>query len=580
MCLHRRAPDAIAGPGSRLDGWLARCTATRPMARPPARTTGLLYAGIGICLVVMSIYLAARLLSLDIGAFTIPGLIMASWLLTAELFVAFHGMGYLASIVKATRARERAHTPMLAPYTSAPVAVLVASFNESEEVLEETLASASAMDYPNFQIYLLDDSTREENRAIAARVAARYRAQLVTRTNRAGYKAGAINDLLPSLTQPFIAVLDADQRPIHSWLREIVPQLEADPTLAFVQAPQVYVNHDGKPVALAAFFQQAVFYEYICEGKNASNAMFCCGSNVVLRREALLSIGTDVDGRRHYFDETSITEDFATSLRLHAKGWRSRYVNRTYVVGMGPETLAAYFTQQTRWAMGTVGVFRKMVRAFVRNPRSLSPGQWWEYFLSGNYYFIGFMNFLFMVASVGFLVFGIRPVHLSTTVYLSLFIPYFVFSFGVFLFGMRVRNYPFKGTWIGTALAFGGWWTFMKASITAALTAKQTFSVTPKGTGGSVPLKGLIPQVTMFALCCMAVVSGLLHLGFDDQFDLTYVVTASWAAYHATLTGTLLFYFNRPVEIRPRQPVFEPVAVAPLVPRTGQPFNGPMTEAA
>jgi len=550
------------------------------MALPPARATGLLYSSIGICLAVMSAYLAARILSFDVGSFTRPALFMAAWLLVAELFVAFHGMGYLASIVKATRARERAHTPMLAPYTSSPVAVLIASFNESEEVLEETLASASAMDYPDFQIYLLDDSTREENRLLAARVAERYGARLITRRNRAGYKAGAINDLLPSLTEPFIAVLDADQRPIHSWLREVVPQLEADPALAFVQAPQVYVNHDGKPVALAAFFQQAVFYEYICEGKNASNAMFCCGSNVVLRREALLSIGTDVGGRRHYFDETSITEDFATSLRLHAKGWASRYVNRTYVVGMGPETLAAYFTQQSRWAMGTVGVFRKMLRSFASHPRSLTPGQWWEYFLSGNYYFIGFMNFLFMVASVGFLVFGIRPVHMTTSVYVALFVPYFVLSFGVFLLGMRVRNYPFKGTWIGTALAFGGWWTFMKASITAAVTAKQTFSVTPKGTGGKVPLKGLIPQVTMFVLCCLAVVSGLLHIVLDRPLDFAYVVTASWAAYHASLTGTLLFYFNRPVTIEPRQSVFEPVAVAPVAPRGQKPFSGPLTEAA
>jgi len=550
------------------------------MALPPARTTRLLYSSIGVCLAVMSAYLAVRIRSFDVASFTIPGLITATCLLAAELFVAFHGMGYLASIVKATRARERAHTPMLAPYTSSPVAVLIASFNESEEVLEETLASASAMDYPDFQIYLLDDSTREENRLIAARVAGRYRARLITRRNRAGYKAGAINDLLPSLTEPFVAVLDADQRPIHSWLREIVPQLEADPSLAFVQAPQVYVNHDGKPVALAAFFQQAVFYEYICEGKNASNAMFCCGSNVVLRREALLSIGRDVDGRRHYFDETSITEDFATSLRLHAHGWTSRYVNRTYVVGMGPETLAAYFTQQTRWAMGTVGVFRKMLRYFATDPRSLTAGQWWEYFLSGNYYFIGFMNFLFMVASVGFLVFGIRPVHMSASVYLALFVPYFAFSFGVFLVGMRVRNYPFTGTWIGTALAFGGWWTFMRAAITAALTAKQTFSVTPKGTGGKVPLKGLIPQVTMFGLCCLAVISGLLHIVLDERFDLTYVVTASWAAYHAALTGTLLFYFNQPVTIHPRQPVFEPVAGLPMPASSGRAFTHPIGEAA
>jgi len=223
--------------------------------------------------------------------------------------------------------------------------------------------------------------------------------------------------------------------------------------------------------------------------------------------------------------------------------------------------------------MGTVGVFKKLVGYFVKNPRVLTPGQWWEYFLSGNYYFIGFMNFLFMVASVGFLVFGIRPVHMKGSIYLALYAPYFVFAFGVFLVGMRMRRYPLKGTWIGTALAFGGWWTYMKASITAAVSSKQTFSVTPKGQGGKVPAKGLIPQLTMFALCCIAVCFGLFHIFFDARPDLTYYVTTIWAAYHATLTATLLFYFNRPVTIAPRQPVFEPVvpAAVPAYASLGQP---------
>lgn len=519
------------------------------------RAAGLLYLGIAVSVGAMAVYLVTRIAAFAARALTPIGFVMAVLLLGAELFIAFHGLGYLASMIKATRQGSRTHAAMLARYTTARVAVLVASFNESEEVLDETLASVRAMDYPAFQIYLLDDSTRGECRRGVRTLADRYGAQLITRTNRAGYKAGAINDLLPRLTEPYVAVLDADQRPAHSWLREIVPELEADPRVAFVQAPQVYVNHDGKPVARASFYQQAVFYEYICEGKSSSNAMFCCGSNVVIRREALLSIGVDVAGRRHYFDETSITEDFATSIRLHAGGWRSRYVNRTHVVGMGPETLAAYFTQQARWAIGTVGVFRRLVYRLLTHPTSLTPGQWWEYFLSGNYYFIGLVNFIFMVASVGFLVFGIRPVHMDTQVWAAMFVPYFVFSFGVFLVGMKLRKYPLRGVWLGTALAFGAFWTLMTAAFAALITSKQAFSVTPKGTGGRVPLKGLAPQIVMFMLCCAAVTSGVVHILLTNA-ELSYYVTTCWAAYHALLLGTLLFYFNRPVDVHPRELLF------------------------
>jgi len=76
------------------------------------------------------------------------------------------------------------------------------------------------------------------------------------------------------------------------------------------------------------------------------------------------------------------------------------------------------------------------------------------------------------------------------------------------------------------------------------------------------------------------VISGLLHIVLDERFDLTYVVTASWAAYHAALTGTLLFYFNQPVTIHPRQPVFEPVAGLPMPASSGRAFTRPIEEAA
>ncbi len=535
------------------------------MKRYP-RSTRLLFGSMLIWLMAMLAYLAARLSTFDLRGFTSAGLIIASALIGAELFVAVHGLGYLASMMKALRQRARHHPPMLAPFATAPVAVLVASFNESEEVLEETLASVSAMDYANFHIYLLDDSTRKENQQLARRLAERYRARLMTRAHRAGYKAGAINDVLPRLTETYVAILDADQRPSHSWLREIVPQLDADPELAFVQAPQVYVNHAGKPVARAAYFQQAVFYEYICEGKSSANAMFCCGSNVVIRREALLSIGADVNGRRHYFDETSITEDFATSVRLHAKGWRSRYVNRTYVVGMGPETLAAYFTQQTRWAMGNVGVFRTLVRSLLTRPGTLTAAQWWEYLLSSNYYFVGFMNFIFMLASFGFLLFGVRPVRTDALFFLALFVPYFAFSLGVVLVGMKLRHYPVRGVWIGTALAFGAWWTYAKAAVSAALTTKQTFSVTPKGAGGSVALTRLIPEAIVFGLCCAALVSGVIHILFTPRPEPAYYITSGWMAYDALLLGMLFFHFNRPVTIDRREPVFH--RMEPSCPRS------------
>lgn len=512
--------------------------------------------------VLMAAYVAFRLTTIPFDPRFAPSdRILAFCLLWAELFLCMHGVGYFTSVLKAAR-RERRGTPWLFAHNAdAPVAVLIASYNESEGVVAETIASVLAMDYPAFTVYLLDDSTRPESRTGAARLAARFGIELVQRNTRVGFKAGAINDLLPRLTEKYVAILDADQRPFTTWLRDIVPMLEENPQLAFVQVPQVYVNTRGLPVARAAAFQQAVFFEYICEGKSDSNAMFCCGSNVIMRREALMSVERVVDGRRHFFDETSVTEDFATTVRLHAAKWRTAYVNRRYVVGMGPETLPAYFTQQMRWAMGTLGVGLRVIRQLLRSPRELTAGQWWEYLLSGTYYFVGFATFIFMMAPVLFVGFDVRPLQSDTGLYLVFFIPYIVFTMNLFFFGMMLRNYSLKGVWLASALSFATFRTYMKAGIVALFGLKRTFGVTPKGVGGAIPLRRLWPELVLLAANLLTAGYGVFWM-LRYGAELAYGINTVWAGYHSVLLSTLFVHFNKRVDIPVHRPLFEPVVQA------------------
>lgn len=529
-------------------------------------TRGRLYRLMGVMtitsFILMAAYVAVRLTTVPFDSSFAPSdRILAFCLLWAELFLCMHGVGYFTSVLKAAR-RERRGTPWLfARGSDAPVAVLIASFNESEDVLAETIASTLALDYPRFTVYLLDDSTKPENREGAARLARAFGIELVTRTSRAGYKAGAINDLLPKLTEPYVAILDADQRPLTTWLRDIVPLLEESPSLAFVQVPQVYVNTRGLPVARAAAFQQAVFFEYICEGKSDSNAMFCCGSNVVLRREALMSVEVVVDGRRHFFDETSVTEDFATTVRMHAAGWRTAYVNRRYVVGMGPETLPAYFTQQMRWAMGTLGVGLRVMGLLLRDRRQLTAGQWWEYLLSGTYYFVGFATFIFMIAPVLFVGFDVRPLRSDEGLYLVFFIPYIVFTMNLFFFGMALRNYSLKGVWLASALSFATFRTYIKAALVALFGLKRAFGVTPKGVGGAIPLVRLWPELVLLIANVATAAYGIFWMT-RYGLELAYGINTIWAAYHSVLLSTLFVHFNRRVEIPEYVALFEPAAGA------------------
>jgi cellulose synthase (UDP-forming) len=526
------------------------------------KTYRVLFGAVAITLSSMVVYITVRLSTVVADGYTPAEAVLAAMLLSAEFFLMFHGVGYFWSAVKASRRDATAKPDIFAKPASVPVAVLVAAFNESEDVIDETLAAIRAMDYPNINLFLLDDSTRDDCREAAHRLAARYNAHLRLRVDRAGYKAGAINDVLPELTEKYVAILDADQRPVQAWLKDVIPMLEANDKLAMVQAPQVYVNLEGLPVAQAARFQQAIFFEYICEGKAYSNAIYCCGSNVVLRRDALMSVEVVVDGRRHFFDETSVTEDFATSVRLHAKGWQTDYVNQPYVLGMGPETLPAYFTQHMRWSMGSLGVGLRVLRMLFKSPRMLTPAQWWEYLLSGTYYFVGFANLIFMAAPVAFILGGIRPLHTDTDLYLMFFIPYILFTMNLFFFGMKLRHYPIRGIWLASALSFSTTWTYARAGIVALFGLKRAFAVTPKGVGsGAVPLRRMPAELILFSLNACASLVGIYHLMFVE-LDVSYVVTTIWATYHAVLMSTLLFYFNRPVRIAHGPLVFARASLA------------------
>ena len=529
--------------------------------RPRATTTLLLSstrlaALVYLCLVLLAFYSATRIgVLMASRGYSWADSLMGVALLVAELFLITQGVGYFGSMLKADRLAREAPPPLLATPATAPVAVLVASYNESPDVLDETLSAVFAMDYPAMRVYLLDDSTRDECRRGAELLAAKYGVTRVHRTNRTGFKAGAINDVLPHLQEKYIALLDADQRPISSWLKDMVPLLEEDADLALVQVPQVYGNLDGLPVARAAAYQQAIFFEYICEGKSRSNAMFCCGSNVVIRVEALHSVARQVGDRTHYFDETSVTEDFATSALLHMNGWRTAYINRTYVVGLGPETLPAYFTQQMRWAMGTIGVGLRIFRLLFTRPRVLRPAQWWEYLLSGTYYFVGWANFIFIAAPIAFIAFDVRPLHGHTHLYLTAFFPYMALTLNLVFYGMRLRGYKASGVWLASALTFATAVTYMKAALVAISGMRRAFGVTPKGVGGSIPVRQMLPEFMLFAGSLAAAVAGLAHIAASGA-SLAYVFNTGWALYHAFTIGILFFHLNQPVTIPERAPLF------------------------
>ena len=485
---------------------------------------GILFCYFFLAKVIFSSFFGYRLTDKLFGIFLILG----------ETYILVHTIGYLFSIFRSPVRRVEAETRELGAGAPA-VAVLVVARHEPREILEKTLLSLTRLDYPSKRIYFLDDSDEPAFIREADELGKAFGVRVFRRGLRRGAKAGILNDFIGGIEEKYIAVFDADLNPVPEFLKKTVSIMESDANLAFVQAPQYASNLSDNPIVAGAAAQQAVFYESICERKSAGNAMLCCGTNVVFRREALLSVGG--------FDEDSITEDFATSVRLHLKGYTSLFYSGVKAYGLSPETLGAYFKQQTRWAAGTVSVFAGLVKCFLKDPGAMSPLQWWEYFLSGTYYFIGWAFFMLMLCPVAYLLFGVPSFFARTEIYVAAFIPSFLLTFIVYYSARRGSRFKLKDFYHGTMLGLLGFPILMKSALYGILGKKMAFEVTSKSRGEKMTWFSLWPWFLMACLNFTALYEGF-RLSAESGFNTVIAVNMAWVLYHIFVLLNI-FYFNR-----------------------------------
>ena len=485
--------------------------------------------------VAVCLYFVARVIIFSYSDYSPVEKLFGILLLTGETYMLVHALGYMVNVFNIRGKDLDAPRAEIKNGEEPWVAIVVAARHEPKEILEDTIITFRNLDYPNKNIYFLDDSSDQRYKDEADNLAQHHGIQIFRREDRSGAKAGIVNAFMGGMTEKYLAIFDADQNPMPDFLNELLPYLEANDNLAFVQTPQFYSNVDSSPVAMGAGMQQAIFYESICEGKNLNDAMFCCGTNVIFRRSALVSVGG--------FDETSITEDFATSVKLHVKGYQSLYHPHVKVFGIGPDTLPAYFKQQARWSGGTVGVFKKVLSLLFRSPRSLKPMQWVEYFLAGSYYFVGWAFFFLMICPITFLLFNVPSFFLRPEIYLFTFVPYFALSLLVFYATMHERHYTFKQIYTGLILGSLCFPVLMKSTVLALAGKKMTFVVTTKGGREHLDWKGLWPYGVMLGLSIAAIAVGALRFR-NDPYPIG--VNIFWAAYHGFILANIFRFNNYP----------------------------------
>ncbi|MDE3097739.1 MAG: glycosyltransferase, partial [Chloroflexota bacterium] len=243
------------------------------------------------------------------------------------------------------------------------VTVQVPMYNE-RHVACEVMNACAAFDWPRdrLELQILDDSTDDTVQIIDER-AAFWRArglivEVVRRTHRDGYKAGALAHGTPTARGEFLALFDADFRPHPDFLRQMMPRF-ADPRVGFVQARWGHINRTWSALTRAQSIVLDAFYLVEQEARHRAGLMIRFnGSAGVWRASAIADAGG--------WHADTLSEDYDLALRAQLRGWRGDYAVEVVAPAELPVNMLDYKLQQTRWARGRGQVMRKLLPTLWR----------------------------------------------------------------------------------------------------------------------------------------------------------------------------------------------------------------------
>ncbi len=410
------------------------------------------------------------------------------WLL--EVFAAVLCCAYLWEICDAlgTEHWERRITPktrLSVPDSDLPMVSLhVPAHNEPPEMVIETLRSLLRLDYPRYEIILIDDNTDDE--ALWRPVEAwceRHGVKFAHLDNWPGYKSGALNYALRRLTSPeadVIGVVDSDYQIEPGFLRRCAPPF-ADPWIGFVQSPQDYRDWTQARYYRRLYYSYKYFFAVSQPSRNEHDGAIFAGTMGLIRRVALDELGG--------WDEWCITEDAELSLRLLQAGWSGLHVDQSWGRGIMPLTFEALKGQRYRWCFGGIQLLRMHWRSMMpgRQGREnhLSAGQRWAYLAGAAQWYgdlLSLLFFIFLLAGAANLATGGGQLFRKLTLFLVSAVPVMV------LLGLvRAITLLRRGTGASWPDAIGAFFIWQstslvvaRASVLGLFAKKAAFLRTPK----------------------------------------------------------------------------------------------------
>ena len=229
------------------------------------------------------------------------------------------------------------------------VSVQVPTFNDP--IAARCIDHCMEFDYPKdkYEILIVDDSTNPDTQALLMKYEQEHPGfiKYVHRTNREGFKPGALNEAMSQTKGEIITVFDADWIPRKDYLKRITRPF-SDPKVAIVQSRQGFYNKDTNLITRFAAYSLMVFHTILMPINNKLNTVFFCGTAGALRRKYFDEVGG--------WNKASITEDSELSVRLIMKGYKTVYLPFSTPSEV-PDTFESFVKQQMRWCYGNVRVF-------------------------------------------------------------------------------------------------------------------------------------------------------------------------------------------------------------------------------
>ena len=363
---------------------------------------------------------------------------------------------------------------------SFPVVTLQLPIYNEMYVIERLIKTVCEIDYPidKLEIQVLDDST-DETVEIVANIVKEYQLRgfdihHIHRTDRSGYKAGALKEGLKVAKGEFVGIFDADFIPRKNFLQIVLPFFK-DPKIGMVQTRWEHLN---RAYSLVTQIQAlALDGHFVLEQQVRNKAGYFInfnGTSGVWRKECIFDAGN--------WEADTLTEDLDLSYRAQLKGWKFRYLTDFTTPSEVPSEINSLKSQQFRWTKGAIETARKMLFRVWAAKLPLKTKIMCTFHLTNNIVF----PFILVACLLNMPIVLIKNTGLYDTyfIFMSVFVLAFIASFLFYLYSQKDVYEDWRSRILLFPVFMAGSMGFAinntKAVFEALINKKSEFVRTPK----------------------------------------------------------------------------------------------------